>query len=127
MGGQRYQARIILRRAKRNTRGIVTGFEWETCEIEFMSHLRDAEIVGVESTAKPKVKFIKILDSSVDTLNLSHRARVCLVTANIRTIAELVQRQPYDLLKIKGAGETALKEYARAVEQYGLYLGMPLE
>ena len=121
-----YKARIILRRTQRNTRGVAIGFDWEECVVEFPAQLRDAEIVGVESADQPRTDINEFLDSSVDGLDLSFRARTGLATANIRTIAELARRQPYELLKVKGIGETVLREYARELERHGLYLGMPL-
>lgn len=30
-----YKARIILRQARHNTRGVVVGFDWEECEVDF--------------------------------------------------------------------------------------------
>lgn len=121
-----YKARIILRRTQRNTRGVAIGFDWEECVVEFTAQLRDAEIVGVENADQPQVNISEFLGSSVDSLDLSFRARTVLATANIRTIAELARQQPYDLLKVKGAGETVLRECARELKRHGLYLGMPL-
>ena len=121
-----YKARIILRRTQRNTRGVAIGFDWEECVVEFPARLRDAEIVGIESADQPHVNISEFLDSSVDSLNLSFRARTVLATANIRTVAELARQQPYELYKVKGAGETVLRECARELKRHGLYLGMPL-
>lgn len=121
-----YKARILLRRTQRNTRGVAIGFDWEECVVEFTAQLQDAEIVGVENADQPQVDISEFLGSSVDSLDLSFRARTMLTTANIRTIAELARQQPYDLLKVKGAGETVLQECARELKRHGLYLGMPL-
>ena len=126
MNEPRYKARIILRLSRRNARGVVTGFDWEVCEVEFPAQLRDAEIVGVESADQPRTDINVFLDSSVDNLDLSFRARTGLATAKIHTVTELVRRQPYELLKVKGIGETVLQEYACELARHGLYLGMPL-
>ncbi len=126
MDEARYKARILLRRSRRTARGVVTGFDWEVCEVEFPARLQNAEIVGVESTDQPRVEIDTFLNSSVASLDLSFRARTGLATANIRTIAELARQQPYELLKVKGVGETVLREYARELARHGLYLGMPL-
>lgn len=123
----RYKARITLRRAWRNEKGYVIGFEWEDCDVEFSAALRDAEIVAIESAGQPRAKMSDFLESSVECLNLSSRARTGLATAHIRTIADLARQQPYELLKTRGVGETALREYARELARYGLYLGMPLD
>ena len=126
MDEARDKARILLRRSRRTARGVVTGFDWEVCEVEFPAQLWDAEIVGVESGDQPRTDINEFLGSNVDSLDLSFRARTGLATANIRTIAELARQQPYELLKVKGVGETVLREYARELARHGLYLGMPL-
>ncbi len=47
---------------------------------------------------------------SVDELELSVRAYNCLKTANIRTIADLVQKSEAELLKTKNFGKKSLNE-----------------
>ena len=75
-----YKARII------NTRGVAIGFDWEECVVEFPARLRDAEIVGIESADQPHVNISEFLGSSVDSLNLSFRARTVLATARTHFI-----------------------------------------
>lgn len=94
--------------------------------MDFPARLRDAEIAGVESADQPQTDINEFLDSSVDGLDLSFRGRAGLAAANILTVTELAKQQPYELLNVKGIGETVLQAYARELARHGLYLGMPL-
>ncbi|HEV8437173.1 MAG TPA: DNA-directed RNA polymerase subunit alpha [Methylomirabilota bacterium] len=64
---------------------------------------------------------------SVDELELSVRASNCLKTANIRTIADLVQRTESELLKTKNFGKKSLNEIKTILGEMGLSLGMRLD
>jgi DNA-directed RNA polymerase subunit alpha len=64
---------------------------------------------------------------SVDELELSVRASNCLKTANIRTIADLVQRSESELLKTKNFGKKSLNEIKTILGEMGLSLGMRLD
>jgi len=64
------------------------------------------------------------LQMSVQELELSVRATNCLEAANISTVAELVQREEADLLKVRNLGKTSLREVKRKLAELGLSLGM---
>jgi DNA-directed RNA polymerase subunit alpha len=64
---------------------------------------------------------------NVDELELSVRASNCLKTANIRTIADLVQRSESELLKTKNFGKKSLNEIKTILGEMGLALGMRLD
>ncbi len=51
-----------------------------------------------------------LLDRPISDLNLSVRARKCMVRLGINTIAELVRRTGDDLLECKNFGVTSLNE-----------------
>ena len=55
------------------------------------------------------------------------RASNCLKTANIRTIADLVQRSESELLKTKNFGKKSLNEIKTILGEMGLHLGMRLD
>ena len=63
----------------------------------------------------------------MDELELSVRASNCLKTANIRTIADLVQRTESELLKTKNFGKKSLNEIKTILGEMGLALGMRLD
>ena len=55
------------------------------------------------------------------------RASNCLKTANIRTIADLVQKTEAELLKTKNFGKKSLNEIKTILGEMGLSLGMRLD
>jgi DNA-directed RNA polymerase subunit alpha len=64
---------------------------------------------------------------NVDELELSVRASNCLKTANIRTIADLVQKTESELLKTKNFGKKSLNEIKTILGEMGLSLVMRLD
>lgn len=64
-------------------------------------------------------------DVPVDELGLSTRARNCLRRSGIRTVRELAERRPEDLLSISGFGVGCLSEVVRELQQRGLSLRDP--
>ena len=63
---------------------------------------------------------------SVDELELSVRAQHCLENADIRIIAELVQKTEQDLLKTKNFGRKSLNELKQVLANLGLHLNMDI-
>jgi DNA-directed RNA polymerase subunit alpha len=74
-----------------------------------------------------RVEFNENLFRNVDELELSVRASNCLKTANIRTIADLVQKTESELLKTKNFGKKSLNEIKTILGEMGLSLGMRLD
>lgn len=69
----------------------------------------------------------KILEMSVDELELSVRSHNCLRAANIKTIADLVRRDEPELLKFRNFGRKSLAELSEIIDQFGLTFGMDVE
>lgn len=70
--------------------------------------------------------FNEHLSKSVDELELSVRASNCLKNAQIKTIAELVQKTEHEMLKTKNFGRKSLNEIKEMLHAMGLHLGMRL-
>jgi DNA-directed RNA polymerase subunit alpha len=86
------------------------------------------ETVEVERTeVRADADLNENLFRTVDELELSVRASNCLKTANIRTIADLVQKTEAELLKTKNFGKKSLNEIKTILGEMGLHLGMRLE
>src|SRR5215470_5420934 len=77
--------------------------------------------------ARPGAELNDNLFRNVDELELSVRASNCLKTANIRTIADLVQKTESELLKTKNFGKKSLNEIKTILGEMGLSLGMRLD
>jgi DNA-directed RNA polymerase subunit alpha len=67
------------------------------------------------------------LFKNVDELELSVRSYNCLKNANIKTIAELVQKTEPEMLKTKNFGRKSLNEIKEILSRMGLHLGMKLD
>ena len=86
---------------------------------------QEEEVVSDE--LRPRVELNENLFRNVDELELSVRASNCLKTANIRTIADLVQKTEPELLKTKNFGKKSLNEIKTILAEMGLALGMRLD
>jgi DNA-directed RNA polymerase subunit alpha len=75
----------------------------------------------------PRTELNENLFRNVDELELSVRASNCLKTANIRTIADLVQKTEAELLKTKNFGKKSLNEIKTILGEMSLSLGMRLD
>jgi DNA-directed RNA polymerase subunit alpha len=64
---------------------------------------------------------------SIDELELSVRAYNCLKNANIRTIADLVQKTEHEMLRTKNFGRKSLNEIRDILNVMGLHFGMRID
>jgi len=85
------------------------------------------EEAAERAEAGPRTELNENLFRNVDELELSVRASNCLKTANIRTIADLVQKTEAELLKTKNFGKKSLNEIKTILGEMGLSLGMRLD
>ena len=69
----------------------------------------------------------QILQTPVDSLQLSVRSQNCLRAANIKTIGELVRRDERDLLTFRNFGRKSLDELGKIVDSLGLTFGMDVD
>ena len=69
----------------------------------------------------------KNLSRSVNELELSVRAANCLKNANIKTIADLVQKSEGEMLRTKNFGKKSLNEIKEILTEMGLSLGIKVE
>jgi len=82
-----------------------------------------AELAGEDG----KGEINKNLFRSVNELELSVRAANCLKNANIKTIADLVQKTEAEMLKTKNFGKKSLNEIKEILTEMGLSLGVKLD
>lgn len=64
----------------------------------------------------------KVLDMSVEDLDLSVRSYNCLKRANIHTVEDLTKRTEDDMLKVRNLGRKSLEEVVKKLEDLGLGL-----
>jgi DNA-directed RNA polymerase subunit alpha len=68
----------------------------------------------------------KLLDKSVEELELSVRSSNCLRAAEIKTIGDLVQKSEAEMLKFRNFGRKSLKEIQDILGEMGLSFGMDI-
>lgn len=88
-------------------------------EIEF-------ETVGKE-VSEEQNRLRKLLNMSVNEIELSVRAANCLNNANITTVGELAMKSEQEMLKYRNFGKKSLNEIKIKLEQLGLSLGMKID
>ncbi len=86
--------------------------------INLTDHVDDVEImVEVEEDEKEKV-----LEMTVEELDLSVRSYNCLKRASIDTVDELISKSPEDMMQVRNLGKKSLEEIIEKLDELGLGL-----
>ncbi len=88
-------------------------------EIEFEDKKKEAN--------EEQNRLRKLLNMSVNEIELSVRAANCLNNANILTVGELARKTEAEMLKYRNFGKKSLNEIKSKLEQLGLSLGMKID
>lgn len=64
----------------------------------------------------------KVLEMSIDDMDLSVRSYNCLKRAGIQTVGDLINRTEEDMLKVRNLGRKSLDEVLEKIKSYGLQL-----
>lgn len=86
--------------------------------IGLTDHVNDVEIM----VEKEEDKKEKVLEMTVEELDLSVRSYNCLKRAGINTVDELTQRTEEDMMKVRNLGKKSLEEVQRKLSELGLAL-----
>ena len=62
----------------------------------------------------------KIIEMSIDELELSVRSYNCLKRAGINTVQELINKTPEDMMKVRNLGRKSLEEVQAKIKELGL-------
>ena len=73
---------------------------------------------------KPDDTTGKTLEMSIDELELSVRSYNCLKRAGINTVAELCDKSPDDMMKVRNLGRKSMEEVEQKLSELGLSLKM---
>ena len=71
---------------------------------------------------REEIKRDKILEMSIDDLDLSVRSFNCLKRAGIDTVEDLVNRTEEDMIKVRNLGRKSLDEVIQKLHSLGLDL-----
>ncbi len=72
--------------------------------------------------SKEEDKQTKVLEMTIDDMDLSVRSYNCLKRANILTVQDLTKKTESDLAKVKNLGKRSLEEVIAKLGEYGLSL-----
>jgi DNA-directed RNA polymerase subunit alpha len=96
---------------------VFVGYDKNAVEFE--------EVVDKQDEEKNKTK--KLLNMSVNEIELSVRAANCLNNANITTVGQLAMKSEQEMLKYRNFGKKSLNEIKDKLTALGLSLGMSFE
>jgi len=96
---------------------VFVGYDKNAVEFE--------EVVDKQDEEKTKLK--KLLNMSVNEIELSVRAANCLNNANITTVGQLAMKTEQEMLKYRNFGKKSLNEIKEKLSGLGLALGMTFE
>src|SRR6266571_4344630 len=89
------------------------------------------EVIEFDETpagvSEENVKLKKLLNMSVNEIELSVRAANCLNNANITTVGQLAQKTEAEMLKYRNFGKKSLNEIKDKLTALGLGLGMKFD
>ena len=64
----------------------------------------------------------KVLEMTIEELDLSVRSFICLKRAGINTVEDLINRSEEDMMKVRNLGRKSLEEVIGKLEAMGLSL-----
>ena len=86
--------------------------------IDLSENAKTAEVM-IEKEDNEKEK---VLEMSIDELELSVRSYNCLKRAGINTVEELCSKTPEDMMKVRNLGRKSLEEVLGKLKELGLQL-----
>ncbi len=83
-----------------------------------------SETIGSESTVKEKIEAQrdKVLEMTIEELDLSVRSFNCLKRANINTVEDLIAKTQDEMIKVRNLGRKSLEEVEHKLAMMGLAL-----
>ena len=86
--------------------------------ISLTDHVNDVEIMVVKEDGKKE----KVLEITIEELDLSVRSYNCLKRAGINTVEELIKRDEEEMMKVRNLGRKSLEEVQQKLAALGLSL-----
>lgn len=86
--------------------------------VDMVDHMSEMDILVSKEEDKP----VKVMEMSIEDMDLSVRSYNCLKRANINTIEDLTKKSKEDMLKVRNLGLKSLEEVINKLESMGLSL-----
>ena len=87
---------------------------------EFLEAMNQADAIITEAVYSNEKE--KVLEMSIDELELSVRSYNCLKRAGINTVEELCNKTSDDMMKVRNLGRKSLEEVLAKLKELGLQL-----
>ena len=69
----------------------------------------------------------KVLEMTIEELDLSVRAFNCLKRAGVNSVGDLINKSPEEMMKVRNLGKKSLEEVMSKLEALGFNLSTPEE
>lgn len=86
--------------------------------VDMVDYMSEVDILVSREEDKP----IKVMEMSIEDMDLSVRSYNCLKRANINTVEDLTKKSKDDMLKVRNLGLKSLEEVINKLESMGLSL-----
>ncbi len=86
--------------------------------VELVENMSEMDLL----VSKEEDQQTKVLETTIEDMDLSVRSYNCLKRAGISTVEDLTKRSESDLAKVKNLGKRSLEEVAAKLQSYGLSL-----
>jgi len=97
-------------------------------QLQIVESISNPEVLEISEPVSEEVMEIrKLLNLTIDEMELSVRSHNCLQAAGIKYIYELVSKEENEMLKYKNFGRKSLTELVEKLDQMGLIFGMEVD
>ena len=97
-------------------------------QLQIVESISNPEVLEISEPVSEEVMEIrKLLNLTIDEMELSVRSHNCLQAAGIKFIYELVSKEENEMLKYKNFGRKSLTELVEKLDQMGLIFGMEVD
>jgi len=97
-------------------------------QLQIVESISKPEVLEISEPVSEEVMEIrKLLNLTIDEMELSVRSHNCLQAAGIKYIYELVSKEENEMLKYKNFGRKSLTELVEKLDQMGINFGMEVD
>ena len=96
--------------------------------LKFVEAIANPSVLEIsDGVSEETIMLRKLLNSTIDEMELSVRSFNCLQAAGIKYIYELVSKEENQMLKYKNFGRKSLTELVEKLDTMGLHFGMEID
>lgn len=96
--------------------------------LKFVEAIANPSVLEIsDGVSEETIMLRKLLNSTIDEMELSVRSFNCLQAAGIKYIYELVSKEENQMLKYKNFGRKSLTELVEKLDSMGLHFGMEID